>query len=191
MLSHEIPLSHGGTRLNSAWQVLRLVLGRQTAEFHQRDGERLQPKVTDNLFFFFFKQKFNLGSLELFNPASLARSLLVFPFAGCSEEGSGCCCVIPCALEQNHLSVQPPKSHILLQQRLLREPLVLKHPRAGSRTGASTLCTSGKEPQRRVLLLLGKTALWFPGSPILGGRRTRCSLSPRLSHRPDAISRDC
>lgn len=138
--------------------------------------------------FFFFKQKFNLGSLELFNPASLARSLLVFPFAGCSQEGSGCCRVIPWALEQNHLSVQPPKSHILLQQRLLREPLVLKHPAV---TGASTLCTSGKEPQRRVLLLLGKPALWFPGSPISGGRRTRCSLSPRLSHRPDAISRDC
>lgn len=54
VLSHEIPLSHGGTLLNSAWQVLRLVLGRQTAEFHQRDGERLQPKVTDNLFLFFF-----------------------------------------------------------------------------------------------------------------------------------------
>lgn len=57
VLSHEIPLSHGGTRLNSAWQVLRLVLGRQTAEFHQRDGERLQPKVTDNLSLFFFLNK--------------------------------------------------------------------------------------------------------------------------------------
>lgn len=120
VLSHEIPLSHGGTLLNSAWQVLRLVLGRQTAEFHQRDGERLQPKVTDNLsLFFFFKHKLNLGSLELFNPASLAGTLLVFPFAGCSQEGSGCCRVVPWALEQNHLSVQPQKSLLLLRQRLL------------------------------------------------------------------------
>lgn len=88
VIKHEIPLSHEGMLLDSAWQVLQLVFGRQAAEISSaRQRKVIAEGYKQSFLFFFFN--INLGNID---PVKLLScSLLLFHSARHSAGGGTWC----------------------------------------------------------------------------------------------------